>query len=235
MSAVWPDSFVEEGSLAQTVFMLRRKLGRAPNGEEYIQTVPRRGYRIAVPVEKVDAAIYDAKQSSPEGAQPLGNPRSSRATRFAWTLAASALSITALGIAVFMPRSPAVATYTEITNDGGDKRGANQAHGGPPAPIATDGARIYFTEGGYDARRLMQASVNGGEATADLCLPSETTSSACPANPQMLSSVCWPLTSTWRGHSCLQRRDSGLLISWNEDELAYQPKPNKHLATDEHG
>ena len=42
MARVWPDEVVEEGNLAQQVFMLRKVLGESPN---YIETVPRRGYR----------------------------------------------------------------------------------------------------------------------------------------------------------------------------------------------
>ena len=40
MKAVWPEVFVEEANLSQMVFLLRRALG-----DEYIATVPRRGYR----------------------------------------------------------------------------------------------------------------------------------------------------------------------------------------------
>jgi pimeloyl-ACP methyl ester carboxylesterase/DNA-binding winged helix-turn-helix (wHTH) protein/class 3 adenylate cyclase len=40
MRKVWPDSFVEENNLAQNISTLRKVLG-----ENYIQTVPRRGYR----------------------------------------------------------------------------------------------------------------------------------------------------------------------------------------------
>ena len=42
MAKVWPDEVVEEGNLAQHVFMLRKALGENTN---YIETVPRRGYR----------------------------------------------------------------------------------------------------------------------------------------------------------------------------------------------
>lgn len=42
MRRVWPDTFVEEGNLPVTVFTLRKALG--DNGEQYIRTVPRRGY-----------------------------------------------------------------------------------------------------------------------------------------------------------------------------------------------
>ena len=42
MAEVWPDEFVEEGNLAQHIFMLRKALGENP---KYIETIPRRGYR----------------------------------------------------------------------------------------------------------------------------------------------------------------------------------------------
>src|SRR6476659_417251 len=45
MQQVWPDSFVEENNLAQNISILRKALGETKEGEQYIQTVPRRGYR----------------------------------------------------------------------------------------------------------------------------------------------------------------------------------------------
>ena len=52
LKAVWPDSFVEESSLSQNIFQIRRALG--PDGQNTIQTLPGRGYLFAVPV--VEAA-----------------------------------------------------------------------------------------------------------------------------------------------------------------------------------
>jgi TolB-like protein/tetratricopeptide (TPR) repeat protein len=49
---VWPDSFVEEGNLAVTVFMLRKALGDGPDEIQYIETVPRRGYRFVADVRE---------------------------------------------------------------------------------------------------------------------------------------------------------------------------------------
>jgi len=45
MQQVWPDSFVEENNLAQNISILRKALGTSNEGEQYIQTVPKRGYR----------------------------------------------------------------------------------------------------------------------------------------------------------------------------------------------
>jgi TolB-like protein/DNA-binding winged helix-turn-helix (wHTH) protein/tetratricopeptide (TPR) repeat protein len=47
---IWPDTFVEEGSLTQNISILRKALGENGDGEEFIQTIPKRGYRFAVPV-----------------------------------------------------------------------------------------------------------------------------------------------------------------------------------------
>jgi Tol biopolymer transport system component/DNA-binding winged helix-turn-helix (wHTH) protein len=61
---VWPDSFVEEGSLTFTVSALRKALG----GEEarrFIETVPKRGYRFASGVRLVPGdARYPAAAAS---------------------------------------------------------------------------------------------------------------------------------------------------------------------------
>src|SRR5262249_41374984 len=45
MSTIWPDSFVEEGNLTQNISVLRKILNAGASGPEYIQTIPRRGYR----------------------------------------------------------------------------------------------------------------------------------------------------------------------------------------------
>ena len=50
MQQVWPDSFVEENNLAQNISILRKALGEGKEGEQYIQTVPKRGYRFLVDV-----------------------------------------------------------------------------------------------------------------------------------------------------------------------------------------
>ena len=50
MAEVWPDEDVEEGNLAQQICMLRKALGENPN---YIDTIPRRGYRFLEPTSGV--------------------------------------------------------------------------------------------------------------------------------------------------------------------------------------
>lgn len=45
MDQVWPDACVEDGSLTVSVSEIRKALGRGPGGHDYIETIPRRGYR----------------------------------------------------------------------------------------------------------------------------------------------------------------------------------------------
>src|SRR5271170_5091574 len=52
---VWRDSVVEESNLSQTVFLIRRALGKLPDGTNYIETIPGQGYRLAsgaIPVSR---------------------------------------------------------------------------------------------------------------------------------------------------------------------------------------
>jgi DNA-binding winged helix-turn-helix (wHTH) protein/Tfp pilus assembly protein PilF len=45
MRVVWPNVFVEEANLTQNIFALRKQLSDESELSEYIQTVPKRGYR----------------------------------------------------------------------------------------------------------------------------------------------------------------------------------------------
>lgn len=52
MRELWPDTFVEEANVARHIWTLRQAFG----GEDYIETVPRRGYRFTAAVRAVRAA-----------------------------------------------------------------------------------------------------------------------------------------------------------------------------------
>jgi DNA-binding winged helix-turn-helix (wHTH) protein/TolB-like protein/Tfp pilus assembly protein PilF len=53
MKSLWPNTFVEENNLTQHISLLRRALGEGAGDGGYIETVPRLGYRFAVPVREV--------------------------------------------------------------------------------------------------------------------------------------------------------------------------------------
>jgi len=53
LQKVWHDAFVEEGSLTRTISILRKALGEGSDGQEYIATVSKRGYRFTAKVTEM--------------------------------------------------------------------------------------------------------------------------------------------------------------------------------------
>src|SRR6204780_528860 len=50
---VWPDTFVDENSLAQSISVLRRALDERPGDNSYIVTLPGRGYQFVSAVQVI--------------------------------------------------------------------------------------------------------------------------------------------------------------------------------------
>ena len=59
VEAGWGDVAVGDNSLEQAVSTLRRVLGRDADGRQYVETVPRQGYRLAAAVMRKIAAVSD--------------------------------------------------------------------------------------------------------------------------------------------------------------------------------
>jgi eukaryotic-like serine/threonine-protein kinase len=72
MRRVWPDAFVEEGNLNKNIFFLRKVLGQWDGGREYIETIPKRGYRFVAPVSEVTHAEGDPQPQTSSGTNLLG-------------------------------------------------------------------------------------------------------------------------------------------------------------------
>ena len=56
MREVWPDAFVEEANVSRHIWTLRKALGDNGSDEQYIQTIPKRGYRFAADVVRLAPA-----------------------------------------------------------------------------------------------------------------------------------------------------------------------------------
>lgn len=56
LAAVWPESFVEEANLTVSVSALRKALGERPGEKQFIDTVPKKGYRFTAPVTEVEGS-----------------------------------------------------------------------------------------------------------------------------------------------------------------------------------
>jgi TolB-like protein/Flp pilus assembly protein TadD len=53
LSQIWPGTIVEENNLNKNISLLRKALGECAKGQCYIETVPRVGYRFAIPVAQM--------------------------------------------------------------------------------------------------------------------------------------------------------------------------------------
>ena len=72
MKRLWPGTFVEEANVAKHVSLLRRILSEATNGREYIETVPKRGYRFVMEVTEVEEAEPGSQPQAIPGANLTG-------------------------------------------------------------------------------------------------------------------------------------------------------------------
>jgi TolB-like protein/DNA-binding winged helix-turn-helix (wHTH) protein/Tfp pilus assembly protein PilF len=72
LETVWSETFVEEGSLTQAISILRKALGERSDGQQWIRTIPKRGYCYVGPV----GAVTDSPELSPAPSAPaLRRPR----------------------------------------------------------------------------------------------------------------------------------------------------------------
>jgi DNA-binding winged helix-turn-helix (wHTH) protein/tetratricopeptide (TPR) repeat protein len=70
---VWPDTFVDENNLTQSISSLRKALAERPNEPSYISTLPGRGYQFIAPVRVTTthlSAPEAAQESVPQPEQP---------------------------------------------------------------------------------------------------------------------------------------------------------------------
>jgi DNA-binding winged helix-turn-helix (wHTH) protein len=72
---VWSDAVVEENNINANVSILRKALGEDVNGQSYIETVPRVGYRFVAKVRQV--ALPQSAQTTNGGVAPEPEPAKS--------------------------------------------------------------------------------------------------------------------------------------------------------------
>ncbi len=75
---VWREACVEENNLAQHISLLRRTLRNGTSGSDFIETVPRIGYRFAATVEPVEFSGSGASPGGGSGIAELPNRETQR-------------------------------------------------------------------------------------------------------------------------------------------------------------
>jgi TolB-like protein/Flp pilus assembly protein TadD len=72
LDTVWPDATVEENNLNHNVSVLRKALGEKASGRQFIETVPRVGYRFVAAVESLDVLAAPPSRSSGHDLTSIG-------------------------------------------------------------------------------------------------------------------------------------------------------------------
>lgn len=68
LEEIWADAFVEESTIAQNVFTLRKALGQNRTENQFIETVPKHGYRFIADVKAIDGATEAGPEISQQHA-----------------------------------------------------------------------------------------------------------------------------------------------------------------------
>ncbi len=129
MKSVWPDTFVEEGALARNVSVLRKALGDDLEEFQYIETIPKRGYRFVAPVKDLSASTLTSPDDQAE--EILRN-------RFRW--------VVWLVPTVFLILA-AVLVYTWFMRDSGNSPRIASLAVLPLNNPSNDPAQEYFADG----------------------------------------------------------------------------------------
>jgi Tol biopolymer transport system component/DNA-binding winged helix-turn-helix (wHTH) protein len=77
IAQVWVDTFVTDDVLTRSISELRKIFGDDPKGSRYIQTIPKRGYRLVAPVLSNGTEPFEARQKL-EGPPSTNDRRNSR-------------------------------------------------------------------------------------------------------------------------------------------------------------
>jgi len=165
LDKVWGDVIVEEHNLTQTIFLLRKTLGRLPNGQEYIETVPKKGYRMSPSAFSLSAtlepssSLWDkAKKKVPSPVLPGVSLKEGKRSRniikkmFLIQAAVIVVTMAATLLRGFQTR-PHLLKVRQLTHDGMHKVG--------DAPIFLRDKRLFFTERQDTQNYLASVSLDG--------------------------------------------------------------------------
>jgi len=154
---LWPgDTHVDfEHGLNAAVKRLRDVLGDSAELPTYIETIPRRGYRLIAPLSMANGKPVTAPPvESLVAAVGVGVDRRRRRRLLSAIVVMVGVLPAAFAILHWLESPPPiVAKYTQLTADGENKDGM----------LVTDGLRVYFVQHVNDEPRVAQVSVAGGE------------------------------------------------------------------------
>jgi len=174
MSALWPDTFVEEANLPFQVSGLRKALG--DDGAQWIETLPKHGYRFKAPVTQIDRDKVSPGSVDRSGSSVESPPAHRRQPRqvLPWLVAAM-VTVVAMALAVPYFRqagksSETAFTAVPLTSYPGNER---------QPTFSPDGNQVAFSWDGPEQRNFdIYVKVIGAESPLRL-----TTDPALDSSP----------------------------------------------------
>jgi len=138
LKTLWPDSFIEENNLTVNVSTLRKVLAESAGPVQYIETVPKRGYRFVAEVRQLPQTDTVAPEKAPAVAVPPEEEKPR--IRPIYRVGGVVLLLGALGLAAFLwfggVQPPPVMEALPLTSYPGSEYSPS---------ISPDGTRVAFT------------------------------------------------------------------------------------------
>ncbi len=159
---VWSDTFVEEANLNRGISVLRKTLGETVDAQ-YIETVPKRGYRFVAAVRAVDSepsaatAAPDNAAIVPTGASRTRARRAVAGLALGTALAGAAIAYVVIGRSA--PPQAGTATRTPV------HRQVTFTGREATPTLSRDGRRLAYVSNEPPNRTVMVQELDGGKPT----------------------------------------------------------------------
>ena len=144
LQAVWPNTFVSEDALKHCISELRRVFKDDAREPEIIETIPKRGYRLVVPVELVQSANPSHPPGTTGTASPNDAGGSNTGRRGWWTGAIAMVAIVITAIVLIALREARSARASSIP-------ALHSLAVLPLQNLSADPTQEYFSDGMTDA------------------------------------------------------------------------------------
>jgi len=176
LAAVWPGVVVEEHNLNKTISVLRRALGDGADAQEYIATIPGRGYQFVCEVTSRErkSALTSSTAGEPAESERASGRQARRPSARSLTIAAAALALGAVALLAwqFEPRVPPIDSgpiYAQLDLGPADALYGSSASRRPSrtaARVSPDGRTIVFTGVENGVAQLFARRLDEPRATA---------------------------------------------------------------------
>ena len=154
MQRLWPDTFVEEITLASNISDLRKALGEGVNGQKFIETVPKSGYRFVAEVEVVVTETPAAQSIQSSGPASAIRPR--HKLIWLWGAFFVLVAVAVWGASLWRNSQPADKPLLRLNVDFGSEVSLDSSG----FSFSPDGTRVVYRSKGRLFSRNLDRSVS---------------------------------------------------------------------------